>query len=250
VVQACHACLEAARALLPSEQEHPHLVVCGVPDEVRLGTCLDRLRRAGVRFRAFHEPDLGGALTAAATEPVRGAQRLLFRDSQLLRGGGEDEAPGSPSSYPSERGDDMAHRSRWGWHPCDYETYLLLKALSARCEKARRQYSAWQRWERKMPHNRVIRRKVKDDQGRVTGREAVGPRPEPPLPALFCRRYQAVARGRAAEQVAFSDLGIPAAYRAARKPAATKERVEPLALTAEQIRRLWALADEQPGTTE
>ena len=84
MVQAGHACLEAARAFLPCDHEHPFLVVCGVRDEVRLGRCLDRLRAAGVRFRAFFEPDLGGQLTAAATEPLRGQQRQLMRDLRLL----------------------------------------------------------------------------------------------------------------------------------------------------------------------
>jgi hypothetical protein len=84
VVQAAHACLEAARAFLPSDHEHPSLVVCGVRDEVRLGRWLDRLRAAGIRLRAFFEPDLGDQLTAAATEPLRGAQRHIFRDLRLL----------------------------------------------------------------------------------------------------------------------------------------------------------------------
>jgi hypothetical protein len=84
VVQAGHACLEAARAFLPSDHEHPFLVVCGVRDEVRLGRWLDRLRAARVRFRAFFEPDLGDQLTAAATEALRGKQRNLFRDLRLL----------------------------------------------------------------------------------------------------------------------------------------------------------------------
>jgi len=84
VVQAAHACLEAARAFLPSHHEHPFLVVCGVRDEVRLGRWLDRLRAAGVRFRAFFEPDLGEQLTAAATEPLRGQQRNVFRGLPVL----------------------------------------------------------------------------------------------------------------------------------------------------------------------
>ncbi len=84
MVQACHACLEAARAFLPSDHEHPSLIVCGVRDEVRLGRWLDRLRAAGVGFRAFFEPDLGGRLTAATTEPLRGTQRDVFRDLTLL----------------------------------------------------------------------------------------------------------------------------------------------------------------------
>jgi hypothetical protein len=84
MVQAGHACLEAARAFLPCDHEHPFLVVCGVRDEVRLGRWLDRLREAGIRFCAFFEPDLGDQLTAAATEPLRGEQRHIFRDLSLL----------------------------------------------------------------------------------------------------------------------------------------------------------------------
>jgi hypothetical protein len=88
IVQACHACLEASRAFLTPEAEHPHLVVCGVRDERSLGRCLDRLRRAGVRFHAFFESDLDNQLTAAATEPLRGAQRRVFRAYHLLTDGG------------------------------------------------------------------------------------------------------------------------------------------------------------------
>jgi hypothetical protein len=55
-----------------------------VRDDVRLGRCLDRLRAAGVRFRAFFEPDLGDQLTAAATEPLRGQQRHVLQDLPLL----------------------------------------------------------------------------------------------------------------------------------------------------------------------
>jgi hypothetical protein len=86
VVQSCHAVAEAARSLLPPDpdQEHPHLIVCGVRDERSLWQSLDRLRRLGVRFHAFCEPDLGGQLTALATEPVFGDQRRLFRRFPLL----------------------------------------------------------------------------------------------------------------------------------------------------------------------
>jgi hypothetical protein len=41
-----------------------------------------------VRFRAFFEPDLDNRLTAAATEPLRGAQRRVFRDCRPLTGDG------------------------------------------------------------------------------------------------------------------------------------------------------------------
>lgn len=86
VVQACHASLEAARAFLSPGHEHPFVIVCGVRDEPRLFDWLDKLERAGIRCRAFAEPDLDGQLTAVATEPVCGNQRRVFKDCQLLRG--------------------------------------------------------------------------------------------------------------------------------------------------------------------
>jgi hypothetical protein len=88
VVQACHASLDAALAFPSAFSEHPNVIVCGIRDEPRLIRCLDRLERSGVRCRSFREPDLGGQLTAVATEPVRADGRRLFRQFQLLRGNG------------------------------------------------------------------------------------------------------------------------------------------------------------------
>jgi hypothetical protein len=84
-VQACHAAMEAARAFLPPSLEHPSLVICGIRDGPRLLQCLARLEAAGIRHRAFYEPDLNHQLTAVATEPVAGSQRELFRRYSLLR---------------------------------------------------------------------------------------------------------------------------------------------------------------------
>jgi hypothetical protein len=84
VVQSCHAAIEAARTFLPPEHEHPHLVICGVRDEPALWARLHRLQERGVHFRPFFEPDLGGQLTALATEPLSGDDRRLFRSLRLL----------------------------------------------------------------------------------------------------------------------------------------------------------------------
>jgi hypothetical protein len=148
-------------------------------------------------------------------------------------------------------------RSRWGFHPCDYETFRLLKQLNRLCEKAQRLHAQWQRWRRKKPHNRLLRRKVRDAEGRVVGREVVGPWPEPPLCPLFCAREQTVSHfdedgrilreGRRAERVVFHDHGIPAAYRAARRPAPAADQVVPLPLSAEDVRRLAAQAKALEG---
>ena len=144
----------------------------------------------------------------------------------------------------------MAFRSRWGWHPCDYATFVLLKGLHAAYWRAVRRHAAWQRWRRKLPHNRVLRRRIRDEQGRRVGAEVVGPWPEPSLPPLFCTRRQVLThwsedgkplkKGRLKEEVVFDDLGIPEAYRAARCPAASESEVLPLRLTAEDLRRLAA----------
>jgi hypothetical protein len=149
----------------------------------------------------------------------------------------------------------MAHRSRWGWHPCDYATFLLLRRLHRLYWEAVRQYAAWRRWRAKRPHNRVIRRRLVDGKGNKVGTEVVGPRPEPPLPPLFCTRRQVLThwseegrplkKGRLVEEVVFDDWGVPEAYRAARSPAPTEEEVTPLRLTGEEIRQLAARTDEE-----
>jgi hypothetical protein len=51
------------------------LVVLAAADELSLGWLCDDAGAAGYRSVRFHEPDLGGALTAAAFEPA--AHRLL-----------------------------------------------------------------------------------------------------------------------------------------------------------------------------
>lgn len=52
------------------------LAVVAVPDEPALGRLLDHAYDLGVRASAFREPDLAGAMTAAALEPGSGARRV------------------------------------------------------------------------------------------------------------------------------------------------------------------------------
>jgi hypothetical protein len=70
-VQACHACLEAARDLLSPGDEHPHLVLGGVSSERRLRLILHRMQRLRIDCRLFHAADLDGELTAIATASAR-----------------------------------------------------------------------------------------------------------------------------------------------------------------------------------
>ena len=77
--QAVHAALEYAVAH-PGHMRAWHdasnaLLVVAVPDDLALGWLCQDAEAAGLRTVRFHEPDLDGALTAAAFEPA--ARRLV-----------------------------------------------------------------------------------------------------------------------------------------------------------------------------
>ena len=84
VVQSAHACIEATKSFLDNNLEHPHLVVLGVKGEQQLYNSVQKLDKAGVRYRVFIEPDRNNEATAIATEPIFGAQRRLFRNYRCL----------------------------------------------------------------------------------------------------------------------------------------------------------------------
>ena len=89
-MQAAHAAIEACRArVIPLSDSdgvpHPHLVLCHVGSIPALLRAAESLRRGGIRFQLFHEPDLGGAPTALATEPLRGEARAPLRRFPLLK---------------------------------------------------------------------------------------------------------------------------------------------------------------------
>lgn len=80
-VQACHAVAELARrGHFPSDGEHPHLVLCSVPDVRSLTAAADRLRARipDVPLAVWHEPDLNDEPTALAVRPVSGPARRHF----------------------------------------------------------------------------------------------------------------------------------------------------------------------------
>ncbi len=46
------------------------------------------------------------------------------------------------------------YRSNWGYHPCNYETFLKLKMLYKAYHASQSRAKAWFRWARKMDRNR------------------------------------------------------------------------------------------------
>jgi hypothetical protein len=113
----------------------------------------------------------------------------------------------------------------------------MLKELNKLWNKAQRQKGAWQRWYRKLPHNRVRRARIRDLQGRTIGYGPPVLLPEPVLHSGFCRKVE-LPSGRT--EILLCDGGIVAAYRLARYPRQRPEEVEALPLAEQDIRQRYA----------
>lgn len=145
-----------------------------------------------------------------------------------------------------------AFRSRWGFHPCEYATYRKLKLLNGVHERAVRLARAWERWKRKDPHNRVIRRRLRDASGRTIGYAEPVPLAEPPLCPVFSRKVQerrfvdkkgvCSKEGFLDEKVVTDEPRIASDYSTARRPVADPSAVRPLEHTAAQIDDLYEQA--------
>lgn len=114
------------------------------------------------------------------------------------------------------------HESRWGHYPCDYETYRKLKYINKWYWETIYARADLERWERKEPQNRVIRRWIRNDKRQKIGHEVVGVRPEPKT----CPHF------------GFNDNKFGYDYELARYPAA-KELVRPLANSINQINQMY-----------
>ncbi|RDJ35063.1 MAG: hypothetical protein DWQ19_09515 [Crenarchaeota archaeon] len=49
---------------------------------------------------------------------------------------------------------NQAIKGRWGWHPCDYQTYLKLKKIKKWYWETIYARAKYHRWARKLPKNR------------------------------------------------------------------------------------------------
>ena len=113
-------------------------------------------------------------------------------------------------------------KSRWGFHPIDYSNYLKLKALKKWYYQWLKDSANHERWYRKEPQNRVIRRKIKGSPGVSCGYEIVGPRPEPKVCPYFGRGTWFLTD-----------------FENARMPQTKPEDVRPLSHTIEEINQLY-----------
>jgi len=144
------------------------------------------------------------------------------------------------------------HKSKWGFHPCGYETFKKLKALQKLYQDALRRRAAWERWERKLPENRISRKKIRNSAGQVVGFMAPQPLTEPELNALLEKEEYKTYQDRfgaysskqhVRERVVFRRFAedILSDYRNARFPVSSENQVQPLELSEEQIDALCKL---------
>lgn len=140
-------------------------------------------------------------------------------------------------------------RSRWGFHPCDYQTYRKLKILNQVYWQAIRLAHAWARWHRKAPHNRVMHRQIRNDKGQTIGYEPPVALPEPKICPVFSQKVfeqrhvdkqgNFSREGFQEEKVVTEDFDIPADYASARKPVADLSQVPPLHHIVAELEELY-----------
>lgn len=85
IVQSCHACIEMARNHMDEKTCHPSLVVCSTENEASLIKIIQQLRKKGIGFKSFYEPDIDN-LTAICTEPLGEKDRMFFATFNLVCG--------------------------------------------------------------------------------------------------------------------------------------------------------------------
>lgn len=78
------------------------------------------------------------------------------------------------------------HKGKFGYYPCDKETYLKLKNLNFLFLQAQKQAARWHRWSMKEPQNQVVKKTIRNEQGQRIGYEVVGKTFEPPIDSPFC----------------------------------------------------------------
>ena len=142
------------------------------------------------------------------------------------------------------------HQSRWGHHPCSYDVFMKLKLLNKLYSEAIRNKAQWERWNRKDPHNRVTRKKIRNSAGEVVGYQAPEPMSEPELcPTLeklkkkvdFDKNGKYYKEGIELEFVEFRNNKlqlIPDIYREARYPKESPDDVKPMKLSLKEIDEL------------
>lgn len=132
------------------------------------------------------------------------------------------------------------HKSRWGYHPCDYQTFLLIRKIHKAYRKAQRQGGSLKRWLRKQPQNRVSYPRERDSFGRWVRNKCADPTPVP-RPEVNAAFVNVVNHSWLGDYVTVNDAGIVNDYINARTPRANRDSVVPLKLSRARIEELAAM---------
>jgi hypothetical protein len=127
-----------------------------------------------------------------------------------------------------------ANKSKYGYHSCSYEIFVLLRQINRATFKARRQSAAWERWRRKAPRNR------KCSEPNLTSPLLSKAVNQPWHMYIGRYDYDCQNAHQPGEVLLLDNLAVVAEadYRKARMPVPTQEQVQPLQLTEAQIRVL------------
>lgn len=130
-------------------------------------------------------------------------------------------------------------RSKYGFHPCDINLYRKLCVLNKLTYEAEVQFAEWERWNRKQPQNRVIRKKIRNPAGQVVGWSVEGRREEPKVSSIFCRKSVGVDGRDYYELNIWLINVIRNSKKRAQHPKVSEDRVWPLLISEQKIDGLY-----------
>ncbi len=138
-------------------------------------------------------------------------------------------------------------KTKWGYVAYSYEDYAKLKRLNLIFQKARANAARWKRWVRKAPHNRIQKKKIRNEKGQKTGYNIGGPLPEPVVCDLFSKKLVDVDRkplGRWFIGYIETDNKVETEYKKSRKPIENVEDVIKPGFSSADIEELFKKAEK------
>jgi hypothetical protein len=130
-------------------------------------------------------------------------------------------------------------QGRFGFHPCDYETFKMLKTIKKHYYQSLRQAGNAKRYYRKEPRNLFTKRPIRNEAGQVVRREKDQPIPRPVVHPTFIdiSTITACPTRKTGTYVKHADMVT--AFNYARMPQATAREVRPLSVSKDRIRELY-----------
>lgn len=131
-------------------------------------------------------------------------------------------------------------KGKFGFYPCDWETYRKLKRLNMISLEHVKVCKKHDRWENKLPKNRVSKRWISNEAGQKIGYEKGEPIPEP---RKGCESLYALIQVGKWIQLPITKL-IFDDYKKARYPQSEEVMVLPLKFSNEEIDKLLIEAEK------